>query len=150
MNAARFHALAMGLLFLLPGLARAAAPSITVTSLNDSGPGSLRQAIADAAVGTTMTGGSTRHGEARFHKQRQAGADSHSARTQAPALGGPVPASTPRAGRRGVQPVHDLFTVGGKPIDREAIATAASYQPRAAMIAATRVSARRTLHPLRG
>jgi hypothetical protein len=56
MKAVRFQALTVGLLFLLLGLARADAPpaTLTVTNLRDSGPGSLRQAIADAAAGDTI------------------------------------------------------------------------------------------------
>jgi hypothetical protein len=54
MKPVRLQVLTTGLLFLLPGLARAAAAPVTVANLNDSGPGSLRQAIADAAAGSTI------------------------------------------------------------------------------------------------
>jgi hypothetical protein len=52
--------LAIATLFaLLAGIAAPAARATTnvVTSLSDSGPGSLRQAIADAAPGSTITFG---------------------------------------------------------------------------------------------
>jgi hypothetical protein len=39
----------------LSGACTASAATITVTTLNDSGPGSLRQAITDAAPGSTIT-----------------------------------------------------------------------------------------------
>ncbi|MHC1769260.1 MAG: hypothetical protein AB9869_34095 [Verrucomicrobiia bacterium] len=39
----------------LAGASRSRADTLTVTTLNDSGPGSLRQAIADAAPGDTIT-----------------------------------------------------------------------------------------------
>src|SRR5690349_20387724 len=44
-----------------PLIARAA--SLTVTNTNDSGPGSLRQAIADAQSGDTITFASGLHGQ---------------------------------------------------------------------------------------
>jgi len=45
---------ALPMRFGMPSIVRAA-PSNSVTNLNDSGPGSLRQAIADAAPGDTIT-----------------------------------------------------------------------------------------------
>ena len=41
-------------IWLLSLLWALAAPAVTVTTLDDSGPGSLRQAISDAAPGDTL------------------------------------------------------------------------------------------------
>ncbi len=56
------------------------AATLTVTDLNDSGPGSLRQAIADAAAGDTITFGVLRgdspmtlptSGSAKFYRAKE-------------------------------------------------------------------------------
>ncbi len=49
----------------LTGASGARAATLTVLNLNDSGPGSLRQAIADANPGDTITFGTSRHDEGR-------------------------------------------------------------------------------------
>lgn len=48
------HMFMLGAALLLAGICPVSAATITVTNLNDSGPGSLRQAITDAASGDTI------------------------------------------------------------------------------------------------